>query len=253
MSHSRSAYASYVQLSSILASQVPKSPKENLETWTAERYFIICHQVSELLASQILTDVRCAAELISRPEGRNSAQRLLTRAAACSLQFYQHSEQLMYSCPKNSFLEFRLLLGSASASESEQFSELLKITLHDHPDCVAIESAINEPNSCPVVGSAENSAKADGRNILEALSVTTAAILLWRRLHVLMATFFIDTMPGTGSTSGADYLMRRMHEGASRASGCDSDSTTFPPRPSGISMESPRSSAAALNDRVRQL
>jgi len=260
VSSSRLSYAGYIRLSSILSSQVPLSPREDIGVWATERYFIVCHQISELLASQILADLKYAAQLISSHQNWGTVRTLLVRAASLALQFYQQSEQLACLCPQHAFLKFRTLLEGASASESKQFRELLNISTGDHPHRKTVERALlSRMDSFSTVPSGVvTQHESEAWSIAEALSVLTNAITIWRELHIVITAHFIAGSRGTGGTAGVEYLLRRM-----QASGGGADPKDVGNDPSfssgsfetfcGMSVKNINSKAQVLNERVRLL
>ncbi|MBV8884780.1 MAG: hypothetical protein JO235_12400, partial [Chroococcidiopsidaceae cyanobacterium CP_BM_RX_35] len=124
---STQSYSSYLRLPIILSSQHPLLPFEDVVGWTSERYFIVCHQVSELLMSQVLMDFEQATSLVDCSRDWANAKLLLTRAASLTVLLCRNLEQIAYLCPQSAFFAFRPALEGSSGKESLQFQKALSI------------------------------------------------------------------------------------------------------------------------------
>ena len=209
------SYASYMHLAEILSSQVPQSPRDEVFTYAAERYFIICHQVSELLVSQILADLEYAASAISSSSADWGEPRVcLVRAASMTLLLSRQMEQLLHLCPRGAFRQIRQVLEGFSASESPQFRALLGIPTGSNSHAQRILAALETLQLCAQTDvSAGPTCWHDPCIAADALTILTGGCVLWREFHVFTAATFIGTLPGTGGTSGVDYLLRRLGNG----------------------------------------
>ncbi len=203
------SYASYINVPALLSSQKPMTAVDDHLTWGAERFFIVCHQTSELWASQILSDVEQATARCGTPAAWRDVCALLTRAAGMALMLSRTIEQLVY-LPKDQFLRFRVALQGTSASQSGQFQQLLRIAEGRHPHVNGITAALETgPGDQP--GDPERrESHALRRACAEASSTLVRALVIWRRLHLEIARHFIDDRPGTGGTSGIDHLLREL-------------------------------------------
>jgi tryptophan 2,3-dioxygenase len=213
MSRERRSYASYIQLAALLSSQQPATPPEEALTWGAERFFIICHQTSELWLSQILNDLAHAARLATIQDW-SGARTPLIRAASLTLMLSRTIEQLAYLCPPSAFLRFREALAGASAIESRQLQEMLQLSGGRHPDQRTIEAALAAP-SCsaePASPGPQRKRSSDERAVANALGFLVRGVAIWRQFHLEVARYFIRDLPGTGGTSGIDYLKQRIAE-----------------------------------------
>jgi len=205
------SYASYLRLSNLLAAQDPTTPPDDSGTWVAERFFIVCHQTTELWLSQVLLELdlaaRCAAESPDWPTIKTS----LMRAASIVLLLTHHLEQLIY-LPRDRFLRFRPALEGISGAESEQMRELFVVGLgrHTHVRTISVgleralaRAGLPAPHALGACGHDECGAAG-------ALEALTEGVTNWRRLHARIARYFIGGRRGTGGTAGADYLDERL-------------------------------------------
>lgn len=209
---SSTSYSSYIQLSSIVESQCPKSSKDNPIIWGTERFFIVCHQASELWVSQLLTDLELAVKILNdKPMRWRDARLFLTRAASTSFMLCQILEHLSYDCPKEHFMAFRELLQGMSGAESQQFHQVFRLVDGTHEHVIALRAALEEakagvfeqsdtsiPQDCDVTSSAM------------ALEIMLAVCDIWRQFHMLVAKSFIREKGGTGGTTGSDFLHQRL-------------------------------------------
>jgi tryptophan 2,3-dioxygenase len=196
----RASYDSYIRLQTLLSCQAPVSAREDEVTWQAERFFIVSHQMSELWLSQILLDLDQAVRLSAPPVDWPEIRTLLTRAASMTSLLCRLLEQLVSLCPRRAFLAFRPLLQGLSACESMQFRELLQVGTGVHPGMRKLETALAE------IGGDSDSQRVDARKSMRAL---VQGVVLWRKFHVAVASHFLADLPGTGYSSGVDYLAKR--------------------------------------------
>jgi len=205
------SYASYLRLPNLLAAQDPTTPRDDAGTWVAERFFIVCHQTTELWLSQVLLELdhaaRCAEESSDWPGTRTS----LMRAASIVLLLTHHLEQLIY-LPRDRFLRFRPALEGISGAESEQMRELFVVGLGRHAHVRTIEVSLDQalaragmrtPHALGACGHDECATAG-------ALGALMEGVTNWRRLHARITRYFIGGRRGTGGTAGADYLDERL-------------------------------------------
>ncbi|RJL27206.1 tryptophan 2,3-dioxygenase family protein [Bailinhaonella thermotolerans] len=219
------SYRSYLALERILAAQRPVTPREDPGIWAAERFFIVCHQASELWASQILVDLEEAGRLAGFGDWEAASAVVLRAAATAGLlsRTLAHLGRL----PAESFLAFRGALEGASGAESEQFRGLLRGRRHGpvrrlRAGLRAALPAAGEgaPHRPPDCGHAVCACDA-------ALEAYLGAITAWRGLHAKVAYRFIGDRPGTGGTEGVGHLLRRIVADA----GEEGDDLGPPPEP----------------------
>lgn len=214
MKQMRASYESYIQLPTLLACQKPISSREDALTWEAERFFIVCHQVSELWLSQILLDINLATRLVAAPTDWHEVRTVLTRAASMTVLLCRLLEQLVSSCPRTSFMKFRPSLQGLSACESSQFRELLHIISGAHPGVRRLEVALADSGTTPSASLRNDCSTVHQAGALKSMNAFIEGVVLWRKLHIFVARSFLGSMPGTGYTSGVDYLVERANSDA---------------------------------------
>jgi tryptophan 2,3-dioxygenase len=204
------SYRSYLCLDQLLSLQVPLTPAADIGTRTAEHFFIVCHQASELCAAQVFLDLAGAARTAQVGDWA-TASASTTRAAALVRLARSQLTALLY-LPVADFHRFRDILTGASGAESEQFTALLRISAH--PDVQAVQRRL--PAALPASGAhREGTCRHDACATDRALRALIAGAAAWRRRHAQIARHFIGDLPGTGGTSGVSYLLRE--EGAAGA------------------------------------
>jgi tryptophan 2,3-dioxygenase len=206
MSENGRSYASYIHLQDLLNAQVPLTPPCEEAAWLAERFFILCHQTSELWTSQILLDINLAAAAAEAADWR-TAEVSLSRAMSVALLLSSTLRQLRH-LPREHFLQFRVALNGTSAAESEQFRELLLGRRHDAVQ--RVQARLDVDSHVPGGGYCLDRCTHAMCGAASALYALTEAIADWRSLHVDFAQYFIGDLPGTGGTSGVAYLRERI-------------------------------------------
>lgn len=188
------SYGSYLKLGELLAAPEPTTPREHTEVWLSERFFIVCHQTSELWVSQVLADLGHAGELAERGEFA-AASEVVLRARSIVELLCRHLVQLTH-LDKEHFLTFRPALDGASGAESEQFNELLRGRENDR---------VRRLEAAAALAADDQAAPAT-----EAVQAFLDAVSAWRWLHVRVARQFNGRNRGTGGTTGVDYLLDRI-------------------------------------------
>jgi tryptophan 2,3-dioxygenase len=252
------SYASYVGVPTLLSLQKPITSRKDAFIWGAERFFIICHQTSELWLSQILLDLEHAAKLVDNRANWSAARVVLCRAAAMTLMLSRNLEQLGQFCPKSAFLTFRTALQGLSASESRQFQLMLKLIRDNHPHLMKIGSALSMSSPCPQAMSPGIRICAHDRcAAADAMRILIRGIVIWRQLHLEIAKQFIKDLPGTGSTSGVEYLQRQLDVGAAEMASFAAKNVGFlrenASAPTPVTLASLRSELQVLESSVGQL
>jgi tryptophan 2,3-dioxygenase len=207
MALSSDSYSSYVRLDRLLTAQQPKTSRDQETLWISERFFIICHQTSELWLSQVLLDLSAAVSL-ARQSDWAAADAGVARAASIMQLLIQHVDQLRH-LPQEHFLQFRIALDGMSAMESEQFGQILKGTRNPLIQDISmiLSKAFSEIEGSPHPdGKCTHDQCATTRSLKAFLKAVTA----WRRLHLEMVTGFIGSRQGTGGTAGSAFLRNRL-------------------------------------------
>jgi tryptophan 2,3-dioxygenase len=210
--HEPLTYGSYVRLDALLAIQRPLTLPDIPVVWAAERFFIVCHQASELWQSQVLVDLEHAAARAD--DGDWAAVRVsLSRVASIALLLSAHLEQF-YHLPREHFLRFRLALAGVSGAESKQFRELLRGGEQRQVRHLRLRLSEELGRRTPTVNDARDDDACVSARTLEAFLETVTA---WRRLHMNVADHLIQDLDGTGGTAGVAYLRRRLADGCGEA------------------------------------
>ena len=228
------SYGSYLKVDELLALQQPLSRPPHHD----EMLFIIIHQVYELWFKQLLHEVDATMLALDRDDLPRAAKHF-RRIHAIQRLIEQQVEILETMTPQE-FNQFRDNLNPASGFQSVQFRELeftcglrrtdlLKsIELGDaqrgrlearskDPSLYDSVKAVLQRRGFAVNSSAElvesfrriytNEAEYyDLYLLLETLIEFDERFLLWRGRHVRMVERMIGQRPGTGGSSGAQYL-----------------------------------------------
>ena len=235
----RLTYSSYLRLPELLSQQIPQTQPPAHD----ELLFITVHQVYELWFKQLLKEVGAARDemLAGRPW---QARHLLRRVHAIERLLVGQIEVLETMTPQD-FLAFRSALAPASGFQSAQFRELEFLSGAKDPDYLArfralsaaekerLTARLAEPSlwdgfvellrarglptgddeqlisSLLIIarGRAEHD---DLWQLSEDLLTHDELAALWRARHVAMVERQIGTKSGTGGSTGAPYLRRRL-------------------------------------------
>lgn len=206
-------YQDYLRIDDLLNLAQPVSSPADSRVHAAELFFITAHQTAELWVRQVLVDVREAVLLLSAtPQDVEQAAQHLLRAADI-LRLLRDNLNLLRRLPPVDFAQFRRLLGRASGAESVQFRELgqaLGTQGAPSPLSEAVERLLADQatTSTDVYHNAPRNGPLDG--LLEAMAELSQNYWQWQVMHVHIVLRAIGIKPGTGGTSGADYLMSRI-------------------------------------------
>ncbi|WP_257902564.1 tryptophan 2,3-dioxygenase family protein [Saccharothrix obliqua] len=164
-------YARYLRLPDLLSLQHPLTPPDDHAARDAERLFIVVHQASEVLLGQALVDLRRVAADRPGAPGRDHRRE---RAVRFVDALTDHLRLLRKTLRREDFAAFRHRFGGASGMQSRQFHELFRLA--DRLDLPELRSAV--------------------RN--------------WRTVHLSLVRHMIGDQPGSGDTSGVEYLARKL-------------------------------------------
>ncbi|MFB4193804.1 tryptophan 2,3-dioxygenase family protein [Streptomyces carpaticus] len=186
-------YATYLRLDELLALQDPLTPRDQRDLRDSERLFIVVHQASETLLSQVLVDLR---HLDTGPCGPACRAHRTDRAVRLIGALEGQLTLLRRTLRREDFLAFRDRFGTASGLQSEQFRELFTLTarLTGNPD-------------------------GDRSGALK------TAVRRWRATHLDLVAHMLGDEPGTGETSGRRFLASRLEDPPAAAP------AVTPPRP----------------------
>ncbi|MFE5328106.1 tryptophan 2,3-dioxygenase family protein [Embleya sp. NPDC056575] len=206
-------YDGYLRLSTILGAQAPTTAESDRCTHAAEHFFIVAHQSCELWLKQALLDLELAADAIgSRPRDLHlclEQVRRTTHVLAVIAEHFTVLERLTVS----SFARFRGALGRASGAQSAQFHALYRaLGLYGAESALFREflGALAERDL--TVAEVYRRAPQSGLPYLlaEGLVDLSQAVRRCQLAHVEVVVRQIGARPGTGRTTGADFLARRL-------------------------------------------
>ena len=235
----RLTYGAYLRLSNLLDQQVLQSDPPAHD----ELLFISVHQVYELWFKLLLHELGEIRDAMIRDEVW-LARHLFRRVHAVERILVQQVEILETMTPQD-FLEFRETLAPASGFQSVQFRELEFLSGHKDPgflkrfrgitdeERARLRRRLEEPSlwdafvgllrerglpagdEDEVDESMLTVARDRGRyddlwQLAEDLLTHDEMAALWRRRHVQMVERQIGTRSGTGGSTGAPYLRRRL-------------------------------------------
>ena len=238
-------YGSYLRVPQLLAQQVPEvSPPAH-----DELLFIIVHQTYELWFKQLLHELTAVRDaMLPGPAGDGSktwlARHLLHRVHVIERLLVSQIDVLETMTPQD-FLEFRAALAPASGFQSVQFRELEFLSGAKDPDFIRRFRSLTQDEHDRLTArlaqpslwdafvdllAASGLLVGDDKQILASLvsvardrphhddlwqlaeDLLTHDELagLWRARHVQMVERQIGTKSGTGGSTGAPYLHRRV-------------------------------------------
>jgi tryptophan 2,3-dioxygenase len=235
----RLTYGSYLRLDELLSQQIPQADPPAHD----ELLFITVHQVYELWFKQLLNEIGAARDemLAGRPW---QARHLLRRVHAIERLLVGQVEILETMTPQD-FLDFRATLAPASGFQSVQFRELEFLSGAKDPGFLARFRVLTETEKERLAARLAEPSLWDGFvALLRARGLPTgddqqliSSLLIiargrdehddlwqlsedllthdelaaqWRARHVAMVERQIGTKSGTGGSTGAPYLRRRL-------------------------------------------
>jgi len=232
-------YGGYLRLDELLAQQVPQADPPAHD----ELLFITVHQVYELWFQQLLYELETVRDAMMAGETWR-ARHLLGRVHAIERLLITQVDVLETMTPQD-FLEFRANLAPASGFQSVQYRELEFLSgLKDETflarfrsisaaQRARLERRLSEPSlwdafvgllasrglpagtdeqildSLRVVAG-DRAAHDDLWQLAEDLLTHDELAALWRARHVVMVERQIGTKSGTGGSTGAPYLRKRI-------------------------------------------
>ena len=216
-------YGGYLRVPELLALAVPESDPPAHD----ELLFITVHQVYELWFRQLLHELEAVRDSMLAGETWR-ARHLLGRAHAIQRLLISQVDILETMTPQD-FLEFREGLAPASGFQSVQFRELeflsglkdeaflARFRAPSEDERERLKRRLAEPSlwdayqnqlasrGLPVAASHD-----DLWQLAEDLLTHDELAGLWRSRHVVMVERQIGTKSGTGGSTGAPYLRRRV-------------------------------------------
>jgi len=186
-----------------------------------EIVFIRIVHVSELCFYGIRISLIAAIEAMKGGDRESALREIQTAAGFAGILHL--TLMVLRTMPPEHFADFRDYTGKASAFQSKEYHEL-DIYLHGvivskqehfakipylntllryaHPRFVSLKDAVARVNH------------REWEDVIEAARSLDKQLLTWRGLHLGFAKRYLaQGAPGTGGTSGADYLARHLHGG----------------------------------------
>ena len=223
----RLSYGTYLRLLELLQLQTGLSEEHD------ELLFIVAHQAYELWFKVVLHELTGARSRIDADD-IFYARHLLRRVYVIEKLLVEQVEVLETMSPQD-FLAFRSQLAPASGFQSVQFREIeflsglkepnyltriestpdemsrLRRRLEEHSLADAFRGLIKRRGSPPLRDIYMHRERhSDLFDLCEALLDHDETFALWRSRHVLMVERQIGAKPGTGGSSGAEYLRSTM-------------------------------------------
>ncbi|MGW4380381.1 tryptophan 2,3-dioxygenase family protein [Kitasatospora sp. NPDC004531] len=209
-------YADYLRMETLLSLQEPRTPPASSRSVVlAEQFFIITHQASELWLKQLGSDLDAAAEALMPPCDAHDLEiglEFLLRAGEV-LRVLQQQLLVLERLPLRYFAEFRPYLDTASGAQSTQFRRLTALLGGDHHRGSLYEAfaaaAEYHGRTVPEVCRLGVEAGVPHR-LAEALVDIGNAYWHWKVAHLALVSKMVGEQSGTGGSSGADFLARRL-------------------------------------------
>ena len=208
-------YHGYLELSAILDAQHPLAPPElGAQVNAAEHFFIVVHQAFELWFKQELLDLRCATDALTPPhDDPELALDHLQRVSAIQRLLTQQMVLFDHLSPR-SFLAFRPYLGQASGSESTQYRDVERALglrgSASSPIYEAFSASLTTAGFTLETLYQNPSRGGVLYRVAELLVDISEGFWLLTAAHVRIAERTIGQKPGTGGTSGVEYLARAL-------------------------------------------
>ena len=167
-----SSYEEYLSLNSVLGAS------DFLSQDTSQRCFLICHQVTELWFSIMISELRTFTE--------NSGISSLMRADSVMHQV-NGTWDVLASIALPDFSRIREQLQGISGMGSAQYFELDSLIDKCKPHCQTTEE-------------------------ISLLSKIDSSLAQWKFSHAMLTKKLLGNERGTGGTAGADYLVKKGFE-----------------------------------------
>ncbi|MFE9724182.1 tryptophan 2,3-dioxygenase family protein [Streptomyces sp. NPDC005794] len=177
-------YATYLHLDELLTLQSPLTPSVQQDLSDSERLFIVVHQASETLLSQVLVDLR---HIDADQCERQCYTQRVERATRLVDSLEGQLTLLRHTLLREEFMLFRDRFGTASGLQSKQFHELFGL----------VRKLTQRGEARPSAGS-------------ERLTGLDDAVRRWRRTHLELVTHMLGDLPGSAETSGIRFLAARL-------------------------------------------
>lgn len=211
----RPTYTGYLRISELMSLQHPLTPPDDSRTFRAEHLFIVVHQCSELALRQTILELDAAIDCLNRLDGDlEDWLESLARSTDCMVMLTQQTE-LLGRLPVECFAAFRQRLGTASGAQSVQFRRLrmmLGMSGDGHGPLFEGFLRLLDRNGRDLAELITAGSRGDPLfRMSQALAELAQAVWRWQTAHIHVVTRTIGGQPGTGGTSGLEYLNGRLH------------------------------------------
>ncbi|MFG2603289.1 tryptophan 2,3-dioxygenase family protein [Streptomyces sp. NPDC048514] len=213
-------YAGYLRLERLLSLQEPLYPAgDDTATGSAELFFIVAHQTSELWLVQTLNDLDAATEALvgadgtGTPDGMEQALEHLGRAVAV-MGLLEETVRLLERLPVQRFAAFRPRLGTASGAQSRNFHDLeVRLGTADEGESplyrAFLKALAARGTSVEEVCRLGASGAGAPHRLAETLLDLGYRFWHWKVAHLSLVDRAVGGLSGTGGTAGASYLVSR--------------------------------------------
>ncbi|WP_369249804.1 tryptophan 2,3-dioxygenase family protein [Streptomyces sp. R41] len=214
-------YAGYLRLERLLSLQVPLRPADDdTATGSAELFFIVAHQTSELWLAQALRDLDAATEALTdggRPggaDGIESALEYLARVAEV-VRILEDTVRLLERLPVRRFAAFRPHLGTASGAQSQGFHALeVRLGTADDDESplyrAFLKALAARGTSVEEVCALGAAGAGPSHRLAETLLDIGYRFWHWKLAHLALVDRTVGGLAGTGGTTGAAHLASRV-------------------------------------------
>lgn len=206
-------YSDYLNLDRLMSLQQPCVPPElSQRVWASEHFFIVTHQCCELWLAQVLVDLNaCTAELDG--DGDLETVREYLRRVVAIVDVLVEHVTVLNTLPVACFADFRRYLGTASGAQSPHFRALdAMLGLLGKPSPLGAAFAARVARAGFDLDDVWRRESACGGfdRIGSALLDVGQAHWRWKASHAALVARFLGSQPGTGGSSGADHLVRKL-------------------------------------------
>jgi tryptophan 2,3-dioxygenase len=211
-------YGDYLRLATLLGLQTPRSGPEDSPVGVAEHFFIVTHQSTELWLKQIGKDLHLTIQCLDRhgaPASLTKAASLLSRATATLSLLTSHLALLDQHLDREDFRDFRAALDTASGAQSSQFRRLSRLLgVGASVDGALLASFIRRVEQDGLtldrIFDSDEGVMASYRVVADALVDLGDGYHRWLTVHLALVSNMIGNDRGTGGSSGAQFLLRRL-------------------------------------------
>lgn len=208
-------YSRYLQIDRLLSLQQTQTPRSaDHGVVTAEHFFMVAHQSSELWLKQVIMDVRATTSALQPLRGEHFPELALEHLhrATDVLRLLQGNLACLELLPLRHFAEFRTYLGTASGAQSIQFHALDRLLDSSGSSCRlydAYSAAVHYEGMTVHEVCALGVEAGVLHRLAEELVDLGNAFWRWKVSHIALLSKMIGEQPGTAGTSGAEYLAKR--------------------------------------------